>query len=189
MMCVTYPCSTGISGAMRFGRALSVTTAPENGPRCSGKLAAFEPEKRLRGLSPPRPPAAAPPPPVGRPPRHTATGTVVRCQRLPCSCREFHAPFRFFRSNAGFFRSNRVFSRPIRTREVIETIQCLFRCNGVPRQWQTLAESGTAALEVQLRQADVRGDCQRQPSTASGRSPDRRLVPGKSHRHGASALA
>jgi hypothetical protein len=53
---------------MRFGRALSVTTAPENRPRCSGKLAAFEPEKRLRGLSPPRPPAAAPPPPVGRPP-------------------------------------------------------------------------------------------------------------------------
>ena len=64
---VTYPCSTGLSGAMRFGRAPSVTTAPENGPRCSGKLAAFEPEKRLRGLSPPRPPAAAPPPPVGRP--------------------------------------------------------------------------------------------------------------------------
>jgi hypothetical protein len=44
---------------------------------------------------------------------------------------------------------------------------------------QVLADTGTAVLEVQLRQADVRGDCQRQPSTASGRSPDRRLAPRK----------
>ena len=55
---------------------------------------------------------------------------ALQGRRLQRGCGEPHAPFRFFRSNAALFRSNTILSRPIRTREVLETIQCLFRCNG-----------------------------------------------------------
>ena len=58
--CCRVPCSAGISGPMRPGRAIAVAIAPENGPPRSGKLVALN---RKSAAERPSRPRRAPPRP------------------------------------------------------------------------------------------------------------------------------
>ena len=149
-----FPAQCGSAGRCRSPpRRKTARVAPENWPPLNRKSASEASSLPGRQRPHHRLPSGGLPPHRHRD-RRQVPAVAVLMSRVPRA-------IWFFRSNAGFFRSNRVLSRPIRTREVIETIQCLFRCNGVPRQLASHAVARPVRPEFPTQRSPAARHCGR----------------------------